>query len=189
MFTPNRNATERMRKEWIRRLNDIRKTPDGEKWFKLYSIYYNHIANKDFIKKIYTGDIQDSNIPQFMAKLTRRFENVEKVKPNENFIKLKRRISPNNVYEIRNKWRKKGAPISRPTVFSKNKGLERRNYTTQYPPGWIKILPHSKITARNIVRQTRPPPLPVKKSRVDAWIRLFDPRGDILKNLRALSYR
>jgi len=185
-----------MRKEWISRLNDIKKRPGGEKWFILYSIYYNQIANKNFVKKIYSGAIPDSNIPQFMEKLTRRFENVEHVKPIENSIKLMRRIKPNNVYEIRNKWMKKGAPVNRPAIFSTNKERERRNYTTtHYPPGWFKIVPHSKITARNIVKHitarnivkhTRPP---VKNS---AWLRFFDPRrgvGNMLKDMRGLSSR
>jgi hypothetical protein len=190
MFSPNRKEEiKKMRKEWIRLFHEIQKKPGGKKWFMLYSIYYNQIANKDFVKKIYSGAIPDSNIPQFMEKLTRRFENVEHVKPIENSIKLMRRIKPNNVYEIRNKWRKKGAPVSRPTIFSTNKDRERRNYTTHYPPGWFKIVPHSKITARNIVKQTQPPPPPVKNS---AWLRLFDPRRGVknmFKDMHELSSR
>lgn len=80
------------RKEWIRLLNEIKRTPAGMRWFILYSVYYNHIANKNFVKKIYSGNIPRENEAQFIGKLNRRFENVRNVNLVKNSANLARRI-------------------------------------------------------------------------------------------------
>jgi hypothetical protein len=80
------------RKEWIRLLNEMKRTPDGMRWFMLYKIYYNRIANKNFVKKIYSGNIPRENEAQFIGKLNRRFENVRNVNPIKNSANLARRI-------------------------------------------------------------------------------------------------
>jgi len=62
------------------------------RWFILYSVYYNHIANKNFVKKIYSGNIPRENEAQFIGKLNRRFENVRNVNLVKNSANLARRI-------------------------------------------------------------------------------------------------